>query len=193
MKAKFIILLFIIGLVNLKSKAQITDTVLTVSQNPFVSSTDLTIHNLTNDTVSLKIFSITGQVVKEYFKNIVLTGTFTVTFNASSLPNGVYFVNLKQNGENHNLKLIKNESLSVNKITSINKIKIYPNPTTDFLTISSNLKIKKLKIYDINGQIKINIENKQLNKINLQNLEKGMYLLYLKSDDSVFVKTVIKK
>ena len=192
MKTKFTILFLIIGLTSYISQAQITDTVLTVSQNPFAISTDLTIHDLTNDTVSLKILTITGQVIEEYFENIVLTGTFTVTFNADTLSDGIYFVNLKQNGENHNLKLVKNQSSSISEITNNNGLEIYPNPTTDFLNISSDFKVERLEVYDINGRMKLKVENKQFEKVNLQNLKEGTYLLYLKTNEKIFVKKVIK-
>ena len=192
MKAKFIILFLIIGLTNLISQAQTVDTVLTVSQNPFSISTDLTIHDLTNDTVSLKIYTMTGQVVEEYFENIILTGTFTVTFNADTLPNGFYFVNLKQNGYDHNLKLVKNQSSSVSEITNINGIEVYPNPTTDFLNISSDLKIERFEIYDINGRIKKSVKYEQFERVDFQNFEDGIYLLHLRTDERVFVKKVIK-
>ena len=192
MKTKFILLLLIVVLSNLIIQAQTTDTVLTVSQNPFVVSTDLTIHDLTNDTVSLKIFTITGQIVEEYFDNIILTGTFTVTFNSDTLPDGFYFVNLKQNGENHNLKLVKNQSASVFEITNNSGLEIYPNPTTDFLNISSDLKIERLEIYDINGRMIKNLKYEQFERVDLRNLEDGMHLLYLRTDERIFVKRVIK-
>lgn len=192
MKALFITLFLIIGLTNLISQAQTVDSVLTVSQNPFINSTNLTINDLTNDTISLKVYNRWGQIVEDFFDNIVLTGTYTVTFNADTLSDGIYIANLIQNGQYHNINLVKSQSSSITEIDDQENIEVYPNPTTDFLNISTDLKVERLKIYDINGRIKVKVENMQFKKVNLQNLDEGTYLLYLETDKRIFVKKVIK-
>ena len=60
--------------------------------NPFNPSTTLSINadNATN--ASIMAYDITGRLVDVVFKGAINSGVSTITWNASSLPSGVYFV-----------------------------------------------------------------------------------------------------
>ena len=60
--------------------------------NPFNPSTTLSISadNATN--ASVMAYDITGRLVDVVFKGAINQGVSTITWNASSLPSGVYFV-----------------------------------------------------------------------------------------------------
>ena len=78
--------------------------------------------------------------------------------------------------------------LSTEDIKSINHIKIYPNPTKGAITISNiqNIELSSIKIYNVLGRLVKQIDVKQgLSKLNanLANLNKGIYLLNLKTMD----------
>ncbi len=65
---------------------------------------------------------------------------------------------------------IKNNNLS-------NNFLLYPNPSKNFITVKSE-KVNKIKIYDLRGKICLEQNfNKNNNKINVQSLTKGIYLL----------------
>jgi hypothetical protein len=192
MNTKFFFLIGILGISILTLKAQ-TDT-LTASLNPFPSSTDLTIHNLNNDTVTFKIYSQSGQVVVSFFESVILSGTVTVTFTANSLPDGIYFASLNKNNENSTIKILKSQtptSVSNNQ-NMIKALQIYPNPTVDYLTISTALQIKEIEIYTLNGKL-LQISNGQKTVVNFQKFDSGIYLLHLKTGDKTFVKKVWKE
>jgi hypothetical protein len=194
MRISFWILILIFSLFLQNVKGQV-DT-LTASLNPFPTSTDLTIHNLTNDTVSFKIYNSTGLIVADFFESNVLTGTITVTFDADTLPNGVYFAILTKNSENRVLKLVKDPNAtglifnSTNLETEI--IQIYPNPAVNLLSISTGLKITELKIFNSSGKL-LQSTNGEQKTIDLTNLDSGFYLLFLKTEDTYFIKKIFKK
>ena len=59
--------------------------------------------------------------------------------------------------------------------------KIYPNPVKDMLTISTTEKVSSIKVYTFAGQLVAEF-NKDSKEINLSKLEKGAYLVRIKSD-----------
>jgi hypothetical protein len=90
-------------------------------------------------------------------------------------------------------------SISVN-ITNIftnnNNIKFYPNPSTNYLTISisKNFNNASVNIYDINGRkiLDEKIHNPQT-KLNLQGITKGIYILKLDIDGQKVYNKIIKQ
>lgn len=67
-------------------------------------------------------------------------------------------------------------SLSVSEMSGKDNIQIYPNPTADFVHISSKEKIKTLALFDMSGKQMMSKSNPE-NKISLESYPKGMYLL----------------
>jgi len=77
--------------------------------------------------------------------------------------------------------------------------KVYPNPTKNNLTIilKENKEIRKIEFVDYSGKIiqpnKVSRKKNQV-KINVANLEKGLYILNLSSDKQIYtVKIIIEK
>ncbi|NPA35967.1 MAG: T9SS type A sorting domain-containing protein [Chlorobi bacterium] len=72
----------------------------------------------------------------------------------------------------------------------LNKIKVYPNPASDYLTISTNGEINnaQIEIYSINGKlIKKDKFSSSDNYIDISSLPEGIYLLRIKCDNKYFV------
>ena len=67
---------------------------------------------------------------------------------------------------------------------------VYPNPFTDLLQVSSQVKVDSLKVYNIAGQLVK--QNKNVNSINVSELSKGIYFLEVTAESSRNVKKVIK-
>jgi hypothetical protein len=63
--------------------------------NPFNPSTKIVYSIPKSSNVTLKIFNILGQQVKTLVNETQSQGTYTVTFNASSLPSGIYFYSIE--------------------------------------------------------------------------------------------------
>jgi len=86
------------------------------------------------------------------------------------------------------------ETLGLEDLTDVkNKIKLYPNPIVDFLSIENDNKdIKSIKILDVNGKVlsdKINIDNEMI-KINFTSYPKGIYFIQINSDHKSIRKVI---
>jgi len=57
---------------------------------------------------------------------------------------------------------------------------VFPNPTTEFLTINQNLDISNYKIFTLMGR-KVLGANSAIEPINISHLAKGVYILELKT------------
>ena len=75
-----------------------------------------------------------------------------------------------------------------------NEFAVYPNPANDFLILKSNnnLQIKEISIADLNGRIVLK-QTASLDKININQLEKGVYLLTVNSDKGIVTKKIVKE
>ncbi|WP_395052006.1 T9SS type A sorting domain-containing protein [Flavobacterium sp.] len=72
-------------------------------------------------------------------------------------------------------------SLAVNQNETNQVFKLYPNPVIDFLNIENVEKIDQISIVTMLGQ-EIKIINNPENKIDVSNLEKGVYVLKIKTE-----------
>ena len=76
-----------------------------------------------------------------------------------------------------------------------NQLSVFPNPTSDIINIKANINlvINKLYIYNLNGRL-LKESTTDLNKINISELSKGIYLLKVVSnEDKTAVFRIIKK
>lgn len=78
--------------------------------------------------------------------------------------------------------------------SDINKtqINIFPNPTSDFINIKSDEKIKSVKLYNASGSL-IKTENNEFSRINISNLPKGNYLISIETGSGIETKKIIKE
>ena len=89
--------------------------------------------------------------------------------------------------------LISKNSIISQNIRSISHlpIKIFPNPTSRFLTIYTDLPIENYEIFGASGQrFSVPTHGKT---IDLGALKQGVYILRVKVDKQVFIKKIIKK
>ena len=63
---------------------------------------------------------------------------------------------------------------------SLNNLKIYPNPTSDFATIQTTETIKEVTVYNMIGQ---QISKGDSSTINLSNAEHGVYLVHIQFEN----------
>ena len=88
--------------------------------------------------------------------------------------------------------------LSSESFSSISKIKVYPNPTSiNKITINVpvGLNLSSLTLYSVIGSKIYEAKNPELinNKISIQNLKNGMYLLKINSNNNSITKKIIVK
>jgi hypothetical protein len=75
--------------------------------NPFNPSTKIEYSLPVEGNVTLKIFNILGQEVRTLINNeLTNAGKYTVTFDASSLPSGIYIYRLQAGNFSSNKKMI---------------------------------------------------------------------------------------
>jgi PKD repeat protein len=85
-------------------------------------------------------------------------------------------------------------TVSCTGITGINKdeiaqIKIYPNPATDVLSLSSQVQMKSLVIFDVVGkQILAKELNDNFSRLSISGLEPGIYFINIKTEEGVITK-----
>lgn len=76
----------------------------------------------------------------------------------------------------------------------IKLIKIYPNPSFDYLSISSPEPIKEVRILDLQGKIILKKDNiKHPNNLNISKIKSGTYFVTIKFDKFLISKRIIKK
>ncbi|MCF8298034.1 MAG: T9SS type A sorting domain-containing protein [Saprospiraceae bacterium] len=83
--------------------------------------------------------------------------------------------------------------INVNEnIISDSKINIYPNPTTDYLNIESNT-ASIITLYNIIGEEIISLNSNNFEKIDVSELNSGIYLLKIEdlTDKSVILRKII--
>ena len=83
-------------------------------------------------------------------------------------------------------------TLSVNNL-SMETLKLYPNPVVDVLNISFNsATLVSVKIIDLHGKIVFE-KSKDLERLQLQDLASGVYLIQIKAPTGAISKKIIKK
>ena len=85
------------------------------------------------------------------------------------------------------------DDLSINEYDKSRTISIYPNPTTGVLNIQKNttLELNEINIYNLQGKKLLNF-SENLDKINIEDLSSGIYLLQLQTDQGLINKQLIK-
>jgi hypothetical protein len=63
--------------------------------NPFNPSTQIVYHILSSGPVLLQVFDVLGRNVATLVNDTQQPGRYSISFNASSLPSGLYFYQLR--------------------------------------------------------------------------------------------------
>jgi len=74
--------------------------------NPFNPTTTLSYTLEENGPASLKVFDLSGREVATLVDGMSERGTHRVTFDAGTLPSGVYFYTLQANGQSQTRKML---------------------------------------------------------------------------------------
>ncbi len=90
-----------------------------------------------------------------------------------------------------NLEIQKNEVSITNTLGRECDMRIMPNPAKDFVYINTKQQILSVKLYDILGKrISVNLNDNY--KIDVSNLQKGMYMLFVQTNESTHSFKVVK-
>ncbi|MBF4985828.1 T9SS type A sorting domain-containing protein [Nonlabens mediterrranea] len=149
-----------------------------------------------------------GNEVEFHFDNINLdfndaTNDGHVLFKIKtlgSLNDGDSFSNTAEIYFDFNFPIITNtEIVTIMSTASINEttdssISIYPNPTTDFINLSSSNRLESATIVDMNGRVVDQVRFRESNTeelISLERLKTGLYFIKINSDIGLKVEKLI--
>lgn len=83
------------------------------------------------------------------------------------------------------------QTLSVKDIKSNNTFSVFPNPTADFLNISTKAKVDNVQVFDMSGKmVKATLSN---NQVDVRNLAKGSYVVKIETAEGTSTQKFIKK
>lgn len=87
-------------------------------------------------------------------------------------------------------KVIEASSVNVEELSAYDQIKVYPNPTSDFIIIDDiGVEISKIRIFNINGQ-KV-LETLNVSKIDVSAYNSGIYTLVMDTEAGKSYSTMI--
>ena len=132
-------------------------------------------------------FWINGNDTIVKLHNTINNQLFAVQLNGSvdSVKFDPEYKIISENNVTQNISLIDNAS----------KIKVFPNPVKDEITISLGnlpLQIKNIYLTNINGkQTPLQFENTNIQKINISEFSSGSYIITIETDKFNFNNTII--
>ncbi|MBP8033034.1 MAG: T9SS type A sorting domain-containing protein [Bacteroidia bacterium] len=182
---------------NLNQKNVTSNDTLFINPNHFDSIAVIQFTIANNDTIWLDIYNFIGVSIKSFYKATVLpSGSYSVTLNGDSIPDGIYFVSLKINStKTLTEKLIKvANAVELKENSLLKNILIYPNPTTSILNIvddNNQLQNATIKINNSLGQVVFS--STFVPQINMSELSYGMYFLILMNKEITRTIKIIKQ
>ena len=135
--------------------------------------------NGTDNTSITTIADASGNANNGTLTNFARTGTTSNFLSGSAITTGNTCTTL---------------TLSNSNFEIANNIKMYPNPTNNFVTVElSNLTNAKLQVLDITGKILRNqVLNTSSNTVDVQQLPSGMYLFKFSSNEGTATSKIVK-
>jgi hypothetical protein len=115
----------------------------------------------------------------------------------SALPLGTYYLRVFRELEFATSSAFKDFDISstAETLTTYNfeleSINVFPNPASDYIYMQSDKHIDKIEIFDLNGKRLLKTEDTE--KIQVELLQKGVYILKLFSNNLFINKLFIKK
>ena len=79
------------------------------------------------------------------------------------------------------------DNFALNQVVSM-----YPNPVENYLTIRSKSEITRVQIYSLLGDLVLDVKTNFL-RINLSNINSGIYMIKIHSNQFFVTKKLIKK
>lgn len=125
------------------------------------------------------------EMSSEIFQNIDMTNGVTLKITAVNTSNN-YQVTID------NLSWTPIQSLSLDKENVSNRLVLFPNPTSEFISIDGmDEEVEKFRIFDVSGK-KI-LEGNYQSTIDVIHLESGTYFIELFSNDKVINRSSFVK
>lgn len=128
--------------------------------------------------------TLTNQEVKDILNQTAQEDSFTGT-----VPNATWGF-----GKMDALAAVQevNTLLSIDNLEANNNIRVFPNPAFSTLKIISNVVIKEATVFSLEGRLVLSFHNVE-QQLDVSSLQSGIYLLYLKTDETSQTIRIIKQ
>lgn len=134
-----------------------------------------------------------GESYQWYVNNEAIAGATSQTLNISLLENGVYSVEVSDNGcTGRSADFVY--LITGNEITSASNIILYPNPaSTELIVKFSEAQPASIALLDVMGKTIRNIQGVDTeNRIELSGLPEGRYLVKIRYNNTEVIRKVVK-
>jgi len=169
--------------------------------NPGVSGTNINLseavsaNNFQVQTVQHDYRRVFSTILQDWFgaNNATLDLTFYDNTNAIGFANNKV-ANLIKQANIVDPQCYSNTLLSLNQFDTKNEIIIFPNPTSEIITINATNSINQVTIYSLDGKLVGTYKNpKTTNEysINVQHFSVGMYSVSVQTSNGNFTKKII--
>lgn len=142
----------------------------TGSETPILEE-DITVVDVA-DSKTVDLSAYAGQSVKIYFRQFNSTGDF-----------GILLLDT--------IQLTQQSQLGTLEVGLEKELTVYPIPAQDYVSLKSKSKILKAEVFDLTGRM-VNTELMD-NKINVQQLPPGTYLMKITTENKTYSRKIIKK
>lgn len=129
------------------------------------------------------------------YHRLLYQGNYSITYSAPGYKSKTISITIVNDSAMvEDVQLVKLNN-SIAEFVKLDNILFYPIPTNKTLNIlnSSNIPVKKAKLYGIDGRLLMEF-NENLNKINVSHLQSGIYLINIEFENGLGgFKTFIKE
>ena len=155
--------------VGLTSTSSTVDSYLLIDNDFNSSKSNATTNNFTTNSLE---FTPSGSFIIVYIKASSAINSSTEVFY-------------------DNIELYETSTLSIDE-NFASAFKLYPNPTSDIINISSSndVQLKSVKLYDTLGK-EVYTSLTEMSSINVSNFTKGVYFLKLEAEDKIATKRIL--
>jgi hypothetical protein len=181
---KQVLLIIVFSFVFLKSTAQ-----LSVYPNPFSVTVTITYSLSSNDTITLEVTDLVGQIKDKIINDSVVSmGTYTINYHPTNLSAGMYFIALitKHEGTTAKKIIYQGSASFIQNISSQNSsLFIYPNPTIKLINVNYT-GLKRIEIIDLNCK---NIKSVSTSDktISIEDIKTGEYFINVYSENKLLI------
>ena len=147
-------------------------------------SADIVLRNITTGTEIVRKAGISFDTNDAFFNDNLYP-----LINTSDSENDKKVYNLEL--DIFDVSPLSDSSLSIHdtRLTNLNKVLVFPNPVNDVLHVNGSAAIARIKIYSINGQLKLNVTIPN-ESIDVSHLAKGFYIAKIIDENMTNIKTI---
>jgi len=191
--------LFICLLVSSTIEGQPSSDSINASPNPFSQRTLVSYTLVNNDTISIRVYNLSGMLVVLLVNDSIVTaGAHQDSLRMDNFPDGIYIVSLFNRKKNlKNTKIVKSFGTAIHRQNTSNlNLIVYPNPIKDKFIIDGYNNTAETNVTLINtlGQaVDVPFHMRQHEEMDIGYLSPGVYFLKVQNPDGEKVFKIIKE